>query len=97
MFKIKRGANGKMEHYKARLMVRKPKCMGWITMTPLQNSYQYVVSLHWWQWRTWRSINGCQDHIFNGDLEEDIYKEQPQGFTHKETNINRKTSFCNSF
>ncbi len=29
------------------------------------------------------SSNGRQNHIFNGDLEEEIYMEQPEGFTQK--------------
>jgi hypothetical protein len=86
VFKIKHGVDGEVEHYKARLVARGFTQTFGVdyneTFTPVAKfvSIHYILAL--------AAIEDMEIHqldvkttFLNGDLEEEIYMEQPKGFT----------------
>jgi hypothetical protein len=59
--------------------------MEWITtklLRLLQNLHLFVVLLHWWHSKTWHQMD-MKTAFLNGELEKEIYIEQPQRFMHQ--------------
>jgi hypothetical protein len=88
VFKIKQGANGEVERYKARLVARGFTQTYGVdyneTFAPVTKfaSIRYILAL--------AALEDMEIHqmdvktaFFNGELEEEIYIEQPQGFVHR--------------
>ncbi len=86
VFKIKHGVDGELERYKARLVARGFTQTFGVdyneTFAPIVKfvSIHYILALV--------AIEDMEIHqmdvktaFFNGDLEEEIYMEQPEGFT----------------
>ncbi len=85
VFKIKHGVDGEVECYKACGKRFHPNI--W---SQLQRNFctHYIICVHWILAIT--TIEDMEIHqmdvkitFFNGDLKEDIYMEQPEGFTHE--------------
>jgi hypothetical protein len=87
VFKIKQGANGEVEHYKVRLVARGFTQTYGVdyneTFAPVAKftSIRYILAL--------AALEDMEIHqmdvktaFLNGELEEEIYMEQPQGFVH---------------
>jgi hypothetical protein len=87
VFKIKQGANGEVEHYKARLVARgftQTYGMDYnetFVLVAKFTSIPYILAL--------AALENMEIHqmdvktaFLNGKLEEEIYMEQPQEFVH---------------
>jgi hypothetical protein len=88
VFKIKEGANGEVERYKARLVARgftqtyKVDYSKTFTFITKSTSIRCILAL--------AALEDMEIHqmdvkiaFFNDELEEEIYMEQPQGFLHQ--------------
>jgi hypothetical protein len=92
VFKIKQGANGEVERYKARLVVKGLlKHTKWITtklLRPSQNSHLFVVFLHWRPWKTWEIYQmDVKTTFLNGERRRDLH-----GVTSRDCAPRRSTS-----
>jgi len=88
VFKIKEGANGEVERYKARLMAR-----GFTQTYKVDYNKTFVFIAKFTSIRCILALAALEDMeihqmdvktaFFNDELEEEIYMEQPQGFLHQ--------------
>jgi hypothetical protein len=86
VFKIKHGVDGEVERYKARLVVRGFTQTFGVDYNETFALVAKFVSIHYIL--ALMAIENMEIHqmdvkttFFNGDLEEEIYMEQPEGFT----------------
>jgi hypothetical protein len=86
VLKIKHGVDGKMEHYKARLVARGFTQTFGVDYNETFALVTKCVSIHCILALV--AIEDMEIHqmdvktaFFNGDLEEEIYMERPEGFT----------------
>jgi hypothetical protein len=97
VFKIKQGANGEVECYKARLVTT-----GFTQTYRVDYNETFALVAKFTSIRCILTLAALEDTkihqmdmkiaFFNGELEKEIYMEQPQGFVHQEVNI-----WCVSF
>ncbi len=88
VFKIKQGANGEVERYKAKLVVR-----GFTQTYGVDYNETFALVAKFTSIRCILALAALEDMeihqmdvkttFFNGELEEKIYMEQPQGFVHQ--------------
>jgi hypothetical protein len=88
VFKIKQGPNGEVERYKARLMAR-----GFTQTYGVDYNKTFALVTKFTSIRCILALVALEDMeihqmdvktaFFNGELEEEIYMEQPQGFVHQ--------------
>ncbi len=88
VFKIKQGANGKVERYKARLVAR-----GFTQTYRVDYNETFAPVAKFTSIRCILALVPSEDigihqmdmktTFFNGKLKEEIYMEQPQGFMHQ--------------
>ncbi len=88
VFKLKHGVDGEIERYKARLVAR-----GFTQKIRLDYNETFAAVAKFVSIRCILALAAIEDMeihqmdvkiaFFNGDLEEEIYMEQPKGFTHE--------------
>jgi len=87
VFKIKQGANGEVERYKARLVAR-----GFTQTYGMDYNETFALVTKFTSIRCILALAALENmeihqmdvktSFLNGELEEEIYMEQPQGFVH---------------
>jgi hypothetical protein len=88
VFKIKQGANGEVERYKAKLVARGFTQTYGVdyneTFAPVAKftSIRCILTLAALEDMEIHQMN-VKTPLFNGELEKEIYMEQPQGFVHQ--------------
>jgi len=85
VFKIKHGVHGEVERYKARLVAR-----GFTQTFIVDYNETFAPVAKFVSIRCILALSAMEIHqidvktaFLNGDLEEEIYMEQPEGFTHE--------------
>jgi hypothetical protein len=85
VFRIKQGANGEVKRYKARLVVR-----GFTQTYAVDYNETFALVAKFTSIRCILALEDMEIHqmdvetaFLNGELEEEIYMEQPQGFVHQ--------------